>query len=139
MTSGVTAFSAVNGPPGTKRIMKNVAVRMMNRTGIVSRRRRAMKRSTGKLRRKNHPSRSANRLRLAARSLLRRLEPERAPVDHVQRIAATAVHGRMQEEALVYKKEWREGRLPGHDFFHRIKGDLALGHHAGGVGRGKGG
>ena len=35
MISGVTAFSAVKGPPGTKRIMKKVAVMMTQITGIV--------------------------------------------------------------------------------------------------------
>src|SRR6478609_101563 len=45
MISGGIAFSPVNGPPGTKRTMKNVAVMITNRTGMVWSRRRTTKRN----------------------------------------------------------------------------------------------
>src|SRR5258708_1093322 len=41
------ARSAVNGPPGTKRTMKNVAVMITKRTGMVCSRRRTTKRNMG--------------------------------------------------------------------------------------------
>ena len=50
MISGVTAFSAVKGPPGTKRIMKKVAVMMTQTTGTVWRRRWRTNRIMGRAR-----------------------------------------------------------------------------------------
>jgi len=41
----VIAFSALNGPPGTKRCMKNVTVTITSMTGMVSSRRGRLKRT----------------------------------------------------------------------------------------------
>jgi hypothetical protein len=45
--SGVVDFSAVNGPPGAKRDMKNVAVTMTNNASSVCNRREMKKRVIG--------------------------------------------------------------------------------------------
>lgn len=85
--------SAVNGPPGTKRIMKKVAVMIAKRTGIVSSNRRVIKRSMGR----NQTTAEWTGLPVARREV----------ADGLKRLSVSMMAGQVEKRFLGNAVFWR--------------------------------